>query len=52
MKECESCEGIGAFSCCGGFVEPGWPDTDICAGCYEHSGEDCEECNGEGFINE
>lgn len=24
--------------CCAGFMEPGWPESDICAKCGEHSG--------------
>jgi len=27
--------------CCGAnFMEPGWPDSDICSNCKEHSGID------------
>jgi hypothetical protein len=48
---CEECGGDGYTTCCGvGVTEPGWPDSDFCAGCYEHSGSACETCNGKGEI--
>jgi len=50
-KECEDCSGEGYTTCCGiGCTEPGWPDSDICAGCYEHTGDKCETCEGKGEI--
>ena len=50
-KECPDCGGEGYTTCCGvGCTEPGWPDSDICAGCYEHTGDKCETCEGKGEI--
>ena len=49
MKECPECGGEGYTTCCGvGCTEPGWPDSDICAGCYEHTGDSCEICHVKG----
>lgn len=50
-KPCDNCGGDGYTTCCGvGCTEPGWPDSDICAGCYEHTGDSCDSCNGTGEI--
>lgn len=57
MKQtCDTCEGTGwtRFSCCGHDVRHA--DILICPerGCQEHvgeDGEDCEECDGTGFIH-
>lgn len=47
--ECPDCGGEGYTTCCGvGCTEPGWPDSDICAGCYEHTGDKYETCDGKG----
>lgn len=54
MIDCPECDGNGHNNgCCDvGACEPGWPDTDLCAGCYEHSVDACEVCNGSGEIRE
>ncbi len=53
MTECPDCGGEGYTTCCGiGCTEPGYPDSDICAGCYEHTGDACETCNGKGEIEQ
>lgn len=50
-KYCEDCGGEGYTTCCGvGCTEPGYPDSDICAGCYEHTGDICDTCDGKGEI--
>ena len=50
-KYCDDCGGEGYTTCCGvGCTEPGYPDSDICASCYEHTGDICETCNGKGEI--
>jgi len=51
--ECIECNGIGHFNvsvCCGAqYYEPGYPDTDICTECKEHSEVvSCDDCNGTG----
>ncbi len=53
-KVCESCDGKGynIWSCCGDDITNN--DIDLCPTCYEHCGdekEECTECNGEGTIN-
>lgn len=53
--ECEECDGTGRvfFSCCGDDIRGN--DIDLCPTCYEHcdteEGEECESCDGKGFIN-
>lgn len=54
-KECVNCEGTGwvMLSCCGHDMRHA--DILICPerGCHEHCGDehqDCEECNGTGYI--
>tara|TARA_R100000963_G_C4561390_1_gene50129 strand:- start:225 stop:491 length:267 start_codon:yes stop_codon:yes gene_type:complete len=53
-KECPECQGDTSpiSDCCGGkFEHPGWPDSDRCGTCGEHSLlHKCERCKGEGFI--
>jgi len=52
-EECPNCEGQKTFvwSCCGDDITHN--DIDLCPTCGEHCGdeeEDCEVCNGLGFI--
>jgi Protein of unknown function (DUF551) len=50
-EECPECGGDGYTTCCGvGCTEPSYPDSDICAGCYEHTGDVCDKCDGKGVI--
>ena len=51
IEYCDECDGRGwfIFSCCGDDITGN--DIDLCPSCYEHCGddeEDCEECDGTG----
>jgi len=52
---CDDCSGRGwcIYSCCGDDITGN--DCDLCPSCYEHCGdeeEECEECQGTGAIKE
>ena len=49
-EECYEWDEENISVCCGSrFSFPGWPDSDICSACGEHSDAfECEECNGTG----
>lgn len=41
----EECDLYKVSNCCGAsFSFPGWPDNDLCTGCWEHAVPGCDGC--------
>ena len=54
LNYCSECDGKGwaVYSCCGDNITANIDECDLCPSCYEHCGderEDCEECQGSGI---